>query len=47
MLANGDAIASLVKEPGDASAPYARIDRLTRMLNLLPGNQSQDERRTG
>jgi hypothetical protein len=42
-LANGDVIASIMKEAGGGSIPYARIDHLTRMLGRLPDNRAERE----
>jgi len=42
-LANGDLIASIMKEPGGGSIPYARIDHLTRMLVHLPDDRAERE----
>jgi hypothetical protein len=38
-LANGDVIASIMKEAGGECVPYARVDHLTRMLYLLQNDQ--------
>ena len=40
---NGDVIASIMKEPGGGSTPYARVNQLTRMLKLLRCDDAQDE----